>query len=226
MILSPARHDLIGRAALMAYSSACATLKVLQIGMMHGSLLDHVANVASLGFMLMIVIMTFTRLPQVSSASRISPRVVAFVGTFATLTLVALPPVEITPGVKVLADILVIVGFSLCIWCLWWLGRSFSIMPQARRLVTGGPYRLIRHPLYACEVVTLAGIILSNPSWWAITIAAITLVFQYLRIINEEKILREAFPEYGAYAQMTPMLIPSLRLTSAIHNLVGSGARP
>ena len=223
MMLSPARRDLIGRAAMTLYASACATLKVLQIVTMHGSVLDHVANVASLGFMLMIVIMTFTRLSQVSSASGISPRVVAFVGTFATLTLVALPPGEIAPGVKVIADILVIVGFSLCIWCLWWLGRSFSIMPQARRLVTGGPYRLIRHPLYACEVVTLAGIILSNPSWSAITIAAITLVFQYLRITNEEKILREALPEYDAYAQMTPMLIPYLYLTRGHQHLVGSG---
>ena len=225
MMLSPARRDLIGRAAMTLYASACATLKVIQIVAMHGSVLDHVANVASLGFMLMIVATTFTRLPPVSSAPGISPRVVALLGTFVTLTFVALPPVEIAPGVKVASDILVIVGFSLCIWCLWWLGRSFSIMAQARRLVIKGPYRLIRHPLYACEGVALAGLILSKPSWAAITIVASVLVFQYLRMMNEEKVLRETFPEYGAYAQMTPMLIPCLGLTPGRQYLIGSGSQ-
>ena len=212
MMLSSATRDLIGRAAITLYFSICATLKVLQIVTLRGSALDDVANVASLGFLLMIVATTFTRLPPVSSASGITPRVVALVGAFATVTFVALPPLDVAPGVKIASDILVIVGFSLCIWCLWWLGRSFSIMAQARRLVTGGPYRIIRHPLYACEVIALAGIILSKPSWPAIAIASIAMVFQYLRIRNEEKVLQQTFPEYSAYARTTPMLIPSLRL--------------
>lgn len=210
-MLSSSTRDLIGRGTLTFYFAICATLKVLQIIASHGTTLDLIANIATLGFMLLIVAMTLIRLPPVNSAEGISPRVVALLGAFATVTFVALPPIEVSPELRIASDVLVIVGFSLCVWCLWWLGRSFSVMAQARRLVTGGPYRYVRHPLYVCEVVALAGIILRNPTWPAFVIAAVALLFQYLRIKNEENVLRGTFPEYNDYARSTPMLVPTLR---------------
>ncbi|WP_202306225.1 methyltransferase family protein [Mesorhizobium sp. L-8-10] len=203
---------------MTAYFTVCATLKAIQLTAMFDamdgsprSLIDLAAGVASLGFLLLIVVTTVRRLPPKRSAEGIQPRVVALLGSFATVTLIVLPVVEISPAIRLIADLLTIVGFSLCIWCLWWLGRSFSIMAQARRLVTSGPYRLVRHPLYACEAVALAGIILSNPSWGALAIASMALGFQYLRIRNEESVLRTAFPEYAAYAEQVPMLLPRLK---------------
>ncbi|BCG75742.1 protein-S-isoprenylcysteine methyltransferase [Mesorhizobium sp. 113-1-2] len=210
-------RDFIGRAVMTFYFTICATLKA-------GSLIavlsrpewttaqtiDVVADVAALGFLLLIVATTVGRLPPIKTAQGIEPRVSALIGCFATVTLIAVPRTQTFPRVELIADLVTIVGFTLCIWCLWWLGRSFSITAQARRLVTGGPYRIVRHPLYACEAIVLLGLVLRNPTWITVAIGATALAFQYRRLINEEKVLQAAFPEYDAYRQATPMFVPSI----------------
>jgi protein-S-isoprenylcysteine O-methyltransferase Ste14 len=206
-------RDLIGRAGMTAYFTFGATLKAMSVLAMLSQpetsalwALDLAANVASLGFLLLIVATTVTRLPPKSSAEGIEPRVSALIGCFALVTLVALPRAEIPDLLRAVANTITLIGSALCGWCVWSLGRSFSIMAQARRLVTSGPYRLARHPLYACEAIILAGIILRNPTWPALVIAAIGLGFQYRRILNEERVLRATFPEYASYAERVPML--------------------
>lgn len=224
MILPPQTRDLIGRGAMTAYFAACATLKALGVSAMavlpDRSLtwgLDLMANVASLGFLVLVVVTTVARLPPKNSAEGIEPRISALIGTFATVTLIAFPQVEIPPTLVIASDALILIGAALCIWCLWWLGRSFSIMAQARRLVTAGPYRFVRHPLYACEAIVLAGIILRNPTWQALVVAAIALCFQYRRILNEERVLKATFREYIEYVAETPMLFPKLNQKRGNH---------
>jgi hypothetical protein len=48
---------------------------------------------------------------------------------------------------------------SLTLWGLWTLRRSFSITVEARALVTGGPYRWVRHPIYLGEMLTAGGVL-------------------------------------------------------------------
>src|SRR5205807_1307619 len=103
---------------------------------------------------------------------------------------------------------LVIVGTSLAFAVLRWLGKSFSIMAEARRLITSGPYALVRHPLYICEEIALVGVMTQVISPLAILIAVTHGAFQFRRILNEERVLRATFPEYDAYAAHTPLLIP------------------
>ncbi|RVC64320.1 MAG: isoprenylcysteine carboxylmethyltransferase family protein [Mesorhizobium sp.] len=170
--------------------------------------IDVVADIAALGFLVLIVATTVARLPPVKTAQGVEPRVSALIGCFATVTLIAVPRVPILPQLQLVADLITIIGFTLCIWCLWWLGRSFSITAQARRLVTAGPYQIVRHPLYACETIVLLGILLRNPIWMTAAVCAIALAFQYRRLVNEEKVLRAAFPEYHEYAQRVPMFLP------------------
>ncbi|MDH4022569.1 MAG: isoprenylcysteine carboxylmethyltransferase family protein [Gammaproteobacteria bacterium] len=210
-------RELLGRSAMTFFFMFCASLKATAVydsfagaSWQTRDVIEVASGIAGLGFLLAIVVTTITRLPPQRSAAGIQPRVVALIGAFATTTFIALPPVEVSPGVELLADVIVLAGCALCILCLAWLGRSFSIMAQARQLVTAGPYRFARHPLYACEAVMLAGIILRNPSWLALTIASVALFFQYLRIRNEEAVLRSVFPEYASYALQTPMLLPGL----------------
>ena len=50
---------------------------------------------------------------------------------------------------------------------LWRLGKSFSIMPEARKLVTGGPYACARHPLYTVEIITIIGTALQFHAPWS-----------------------------------------------------------
>jgi protein-S-isoprenylcysteine O-methyltransferase Ste14 len=79
------------------------------------------------------------------------------------------------------------------------LGRSFSIMPEARGLVTSGPYKWARHPLYVTETITLIGTAIQFAQPWAALLTAGALALQVLRTIFEERILTEAFPEYAVY---------------------------
>jgi len=215
--VSQQAREFIGRSVMTFFFTVCATLKAMAVVKLAADaswqardVIAIASGIAGLGFLLLIVGTTIARLPPQRSATGIQPRVVALIGAFATTTFIALPPVDVPPSIELLADVVVLVGCLLCISCLAWLGRSFSVMAQARKLVTGGPYRLVRHPLYACEAVMLAGIILRNPSGLALLVAAIALCFQYLRIRNEETVLSSAFPDYASYALQTPMLLPGL----------------
>jgi protein-S-isoprenylcysteine O-methyltransferase Ste14 len=92
-----------------------------------------------------------------------------------------------------------LIGASLSFAVLRWLGKSFSILAEARRLVTEGPYRVVRHPLYICEGIATVGVMLQVISPSAVLIIIIFAMIQYRRMINEEKILTSAFPGYRAY---------------------------
>ncbi len=90
------------------------------------------------------------------------------------------------------------------------LGRSFSLMPQARKLVTSGPYAIVRHPLYLVEEAAVAGVLLQYAWYAALPFLALHLAVQIGRMQLEEKVLRNAFPDYAGYAKRTYRLIPGV----------------
>nr|WP_249158800.1 isoprenylcysteine carboxylmethyltransferase family protein [Bradyrhizobium tropiciagri] len=138
----------------------------------------------------------------------IETRLSALLGTFLSIALAFLPKAELDPVWSILSTALILVATSLCIVVLRWLGKSFSLLAEARRLVTDGPYRIVRHPLYLCEMVALVGVTLQVLSPLAVLIAITVVAIQCRRMFNEERILRQAFPEYDAYAARTPFLLP------------------
>ena len=93
---------------------------------------------------------------------------------------------------------------------LWWLGKSFSILPEARRLVTGGPYAFARHPLYSVEIITVLGTALQFQAPWAWLIALGVVALLWIRTQYEEQVLAESFPEYPAYRARTKRFIPGI----------------
>jgi protein-S-isoprenylcysteine O-methyltransferase Ste14 len=98
-----------------------------------------------------------------------------------------------------------------CMWLLaavLALGRCFGILPEARGLVTRGPYRLVRHPVYLGELGAGAGLVLGAPTAWNLAAAGVMLVAQIVRMGLEERALQRAFPEYAAYAARTPRVVP------------------
>jgi protein-S-isoprenylcysteine O-methyltransferase Ste14 len=89
------------------------------------------------------------------------------------------------------------------------LGRCFGVLPEARGLVTGGPYRLVRHPLYLGELGACAGLAAGAPYVRNFVAAIVFVLAQAVRMRMEEQELTHQFPEYAAYAERTPRLIPS-----------------
>jgi protein-S-isoprenylcysteine O-methyltransferase Ste14 len=69
------------------------------------------------------------------------------------------------------------------------LGRSLGIAPADRGLVRHGPYRFIRHPLYAFEALFFIGWLINVQTAWAASIIAIWAALQVARIVREERIL-------------------------------------
>ncbi|MDO9068497.1 MAG: methyltransferase [Deltaproteobacteria bacterium] len=89
---------------------------------------------------------------------------------------------------------------SLTLWGLWTLRRSFSITVEARALVTGGPYRWVRHPIYLGEMLTAGGVLVWRFSPENLVIFIIFVLVQILRARWEEGKLTKTFPEYKDFA--------------------------
>jgi protein-S-isoprenylcysteine O-methyltransferase Ste14 len=99
-------------------------------------------------------------------------------------------------------------GIALSTWALLSLARAHTnIMPHraADRLVTTGPYRIWRHPLYMSEALMLLGLAqLTGNVWYAITALLFVLALRTLAVEPEERHLEARFgAEYAAYHART-----------------------
>jgi protein-S-isoprenylcysteine O-methyltransferase Ste14 len=129
-------------------------------------------------------------------------------------------PSPSTPEGVVLAGDLVAVAF--CVWLLvsvLCLGRAFGVLPEARSLVTRGPYGVVRHPVYLGEIGACAGLALAAASAFNAGVLATLILAQACRMRLEERALTQAFPEYTGYATETPRLIPRIAVFSAARTL-------
>lgn len=102
------------------------------------------------------------------------------------------------------------IGEAFAIYSMLYLGRSFSIFAEARKLVTGGPYRVVRHPLYAGEMVAIWSYTLSYPSRWSLGVISLFTVLQCWRAKVEERKLEDSFPEYADLRSQTGFMWPRL----------------
>ncbi|HLQ62796.1 MAG TPA: isoprenylcysteine carboxylmethyltransferase family protein [Candidatus Acidoferrales bacterium] len=173
--------------------------------------LDTLNQALSLAYFAMLVVLYAVRLPRRGSDRRLLVILVSFVGTFSILFASLLPRVPPRAGLSLFADLLITAGLAWSVWGLAYLRRSFSILPEARRLVTGGPYRLSRHPIYLGEVLAALGVTLPTAGWAGFAVVLLFLCCQYLRIAWEEQVLARTFSEYPAYSRRVPRYLPDPR---------------
>jgi protein-S-isoprenylcysteine O-methyltransferase Ste14 len=109
---------------------------------------------------------------------------------------------------------LAVAGVALFTWGAATLGRLFSIWVAPRpagHLVTGGPYRLVRHPVCSGQVLLAFGYALMRGSLPAVALAVLYLAVVLLKVTREEAWLRTTYPDYVAFAARTRhRLIPGL----------------
>lgn len=150
-------------------------------------------------FNLLLIYLVVVRTEPVRRSSGLLPRLCGFAGTFLGVGILHLRPVPLNLFWQGIAAALVLAGSLGSAIVLARLGKSFSIMPEARALVTSGPYRWARHPLYATETVTLIGTAIQFAQPWAALLSFGVIMLQILRTVFEERILTQAYPEYALY---------------------------
>jgi len=123
-----------------------------------------------------------------------------FVATIGGWGALALQPDEAT-GLQAVAGASVqVVGLFLVTVCLLNLGKSFGVVAANRGLKVRGPYRVVRHPVYASHLVTQLGFVLANPGLANAAVVLTVTLFQVLRIRAEERVLTET-ADYVSYAR-------------------------
>ncbi len=140
----------------------------------------------------------------------VRPRSLVLVGVqLATLVyLAATGPLLATPRWVGLE----IAGLVLGTWAVLVIGprrlRVFPEIGRAARLVTRGPYRLVRHPMYTAVLLISAAVVIDRPTVARLVAWLVLLGDLLLKIQDEEEYLRRRFPEYQAYRRRTKRLVP------------------
>jgi protein-S-isoprenylcysteine O-methyltransferase Ste14 len=80
--------------------------------------------------------------------------------------------------------------------------------PAATTVIRRGPYRLIRHPMYTAALLVVWSGILSHLNWWTLVLGVAVTAITAIRIVLEERVLRQRFSDYEAYVKDTAAVIP------------------
>ena len=199
--------------------SLCTCLVLINLGAFPATLAElsgpaaaarAVGLLLTLAFYTMIVA-AYLRRGRATATSRSVP------AALAALSATALPfalPVLTSPrdglATLVIADVLLLAGLSWSVWSVRTLGRSLSVLAQARVLVANGPYRLVRHPLYLGELVAALGLVLHGFTMAALLAWIVLVGLQAYRARQEEALLSSSVAGYSEYRGETNLLIPGL----------------
>ena len=109
-------------------------------------------------------------------------------------------------------QVVFVLAISLGVWALWTINfKNFRLtpnFPKNSRLIAKGPYKLIRHPMYSCLLLTTLMIVLDDLSIIRIAIWIILFIDLYIKLIYEEKLIIDRNTDYLIYKRGTKRLFP------------------
>jgi protein-S-isoprenylcysteine O-methyltransferase Ste14 len=161
----------------------------------------------TISFELLIAISFLIREPPRAAVRTMRARLTAYSGTFLILAFVQMAR-QFQPGwlfptqsdtLRATGALFWLTGFVWTTYSVWYLRHAFSIEPQARRLVTSGPYGVARHPVYTGYSLQYIGMWFLYPTTVFGGVLIGWLLLTAGRIQLEEQVLSRTFPEYVDY---------------------------
>jgi len=114
-------------------------------------------------------------------------------------------------AVAIVGAIVFASGLGLAVWARIHLGRNWG-MPMSQKqepeLVTDGPYRFVRHPIYTGILLALLGTALATNLYWLLACIVVGAYFVYSARVEERNLMRTFPRQYPIYRARTKMLIP------------------
>jgi len=104
-----------------------------------------------------------------------------------------------------------LLGPAVAVWAVLHLGRSFGVFVVVRKVILDGPYRWVRHPIYAGYLCMLAGLVLVNFSAAYLILVPMHIALLLYRARLEEARLSEYSADYREYLKRTGFIFPRLR---------------
>jgi len=173
-------------------------------------ILNIAVRLSVIVYLVVIAATVVVRMRPARKARGVEPRISALIGTFLLTVLVVFPRRDLSVLAGIVSAVLTLGGNAFAVGVLTQLRQSFSIMAEARQLVTAGGYRVVRHPLYLAEEIAAIGVVMQFFSPWTALILAVQFGFQLRRMRNEEVILAAVFPEYLTYCERTARILPGI----------------
>ena len=187
----------------------CARLKTLRSAdLILSDIADLVSSLCVISIYVSLAWFILQRPAPIARAKGILPSITALVGTYLPWSFMLLAVDRGPRSPNPLSLAFLVTGAAGAVVIISYLGKSFSIVPQARRLVREGPYSVVRHPLYLAEELALLSCLLRFFSPVTLALFLVHGALQIARMIFEENLLRSAFPDYDEYARSTSRLIP------------------
>ena len=104
------------------------------------------------------------------------------------------------PVAPLIGTFLMTIGLFISVCSKLTLRRSFGLAAANRGVVNAGPYRIVRHPIYAGYILMYVGFLLNNPLAWNLVLYLLATVLLGLRVMAEEIVLTQD-PDYAAFRQ-------------------------
>src|SRR5256885_16257561 len=120
--------------------------------------LTILSKFAVLLFAVVVIGFLVLRQPPTNGAKGVAPRLASLFGTYLIIAIMLIPASPISEAWLAGSTFLIFAGMAFALYSILSLGRSFSLMAEARELIVTGPYARVRHALYVGEVLAGLGL--------------------------------------------------------------------
>lgn len=173
--------------------------EAVRVGQLAGHGAFAIVDIAIIAALAIAAIFVLIRPAPKQQDGSLSALVVALAAAVCPFLYLLLPGPPALPNVTGLA--LQVVAVAIMLTATLVLGRNYSIVPQYRWLVSGGPYAFVRHPLYASYLVFDATLAFQHPSALSVMMWLAEAALFDWRARREEGLLAASDPAYLGYAE-------------------------